>query len=309
MPSFPSVLDNTILNAYRSCGRLAQLSYLEHWKPQGISVHLHAGAAFARGLEVARKAFYDHSATEEDAIAVGLRALIEAYGNYECPPDSAKSLERVCGAFEYYLGHAFPLASDGARPRLMPSGKHAIEFSFCEPLPIEHPETGDPILYSGRADAVVELASGIFVLDDKTTSSLGRSWADQWELRSQFSGYAWAAKQAGFPADGVLVRGVSILKTKYDHAQAITYRPQWEIDRWLRQTIRDINAMIQDWSLGDFSYSLGEACNHYGGCTFAAICKKPNPDEWLPAYFERRRWDPLTRTETPLGEQNEHEVA
>lgn len=294
---FPSVLDNTILNAFRSCPRMAQLAYFEHWKPQGVSVHLHAGAAFARGLEVARKAFFDHAQDQETAMAVGLRALVDAYGDFECPPDSAKSLERMCGAFEYYLGHAFPLAEDTAKPRLMPSGSHAIEFSFCEPLPIDHPETGDPILYSGRADAVVELSNGIFVLDDKTTSSLGRSWADQWELRSQFSGYSWAAKQAGFPADGVLVRGVSILKTKYDHAQHITFRPQWELDRWLQQTVRDIKRMIECWGVQEFDYNLGEACNHYGGCGFASICKKEHPEEWLPVYFERRRWDPLTRTE------------
>jgi hypothetical protein len=300
-PPFPSVLDNTILNAYRSCGRQAQLAYIEHWKPQGVSVHLHAGAAFARGLEVARKAFFDHAQDAETAMALGLRALVDAYGDFECPPDSAKSLERMCGAFEYYLGEAFPIAADSAVPKVMPSGQRAIEFSFCEPLPVDHPETGDPILYSGRADAVVEMENGIFVMDDKTTSSLGRSWADQWELRSQFTGYSWAARQAGFPADGVLVRGISILKTRYDHAQHITYRPQWEIDRWLKQTVRDVKRMIEDWAIGDFAYNLGEACNHYGGCSFAAICKKQHPEEWLPVYFEQRRWDPLTRTEERLN--------
>lgn len=58
--------------------------------------------------------------------------------------------------------------------------------------------------------------------------------------------------------------------------------------------------MIESWAVGEFDYNLGEACNHYGGCSFAPICKKQHPDEWLPVYFERRRWDPLTRTEEPV---------
>ena len=133
--------------------------------------------------------------------------------------------------------------------------------------------------------------------DDKTTSQLGASWPRQWDMRSQFTGYVWGAKRAGIKLDGFLVRGVSILKTKYDHAQHITFRPAWEVDRWYAQTVRDLHRWIECWKAGYYDYSLGEACNDYGGCLFAEICKKPNPEEWLPAYFVQRKWNPLTRTE------------
>jgi hypothetical protein len=296
---FPDVIDNTILNTFRSCPQKAFRSYIEHWKPTGTNVHLHAGAAFARGLEVARKAFYDHNATAEDAAAVGLQALVEAYGDFECPSDSAKSLERMCGAFEYTLD-VWPLGTDPAKPWRKLDGSHAIEFSFAEPLDLLHPVTGNPLIYSGRADMIVDLEGGRFVEDDKTTSSLGRSWSGQWELRSQFTGYTWAALRSGIKVDGVLVRGTSILKTKYDHAQAITYRPQWEIDRWYEQTLRDLKRMIRAWEEGYWDFNLGEACNEYGTCAFAPICKKAEPEEWLPAYFIQRKWNPLTRTEEEI---------
>ena len=58
----------------------------------------------------------------------------------------------------------------------------------------------------------------------KRQRQLGDSWARQWELRGQFTGYCWAAREAGIDVNGVLVRGVSILKTKYGSAQAITNR-------------------------------------------------------------------------------------
>jgi hypothetical protein len=298
---FPEVVDNTILNTFRSCPQKAFRAYVEHWKPTGTNVHLHAGAAFARALEVCRKAYYDHGASTDDAAAVGLHALVEAYGDYECPPDSAKSLERMCGAFEYTLD-VWPLdAPNAAVPWKRADGSAAIEFSFAEPiLDVLHPITGNPIIYSGRADMIVELEGGRFMEDDKTTSSLGRTWADQWELRSQFTGYCWAGQRSGIHTDGVLVRGTSILKTKYDHAQAITYRPQWEVDRWYKQTVRDLQRMIRCWEEGYWDFNLGEACNEYGTCGFQPICKKAEPEEWLPAYFVQRKWNPLTRTEEEI---------
>jgi hypothetical protein len=194
------------------------------------------------------------------------------------------------------------MATDAARPKKMASGQHAVEFSFATPIiDFEHPDTRQPIIYSGRSDMIVEMANGTFIMDDKTTSQLGASWANQWEMRAQFTGYCWAAKTAGHEVDGVLVRGVAILKTKFNHAQHITYRPQWEIDRWYGQTLKDLNSMKQMWLLGEFDYNLGEACGEYGGCMFVPICKKPNPDEWLSAYFAQKKWNPLTRMEEELS--------
>lgn len=298
-PPFPAVLDNTIMTTFRSCPRKFELQYLHHWKPQSRNVHLHAGAAFAQGLEVARRAFWEHNLPVEQAYALGLAALVEAYGDFECPADSAKSLERMCQALEYYFA-VWPLDTDPAQPELFPTGRRGIEFSFVQPLPIAHPETGEPLLYSGRADMICRLEQGLFIEDDKTTSSLGASWANQWDLRSQFTGYCWAARESQIPVDGVLIRGVAILKTKFDHQPYITYRAEWEIERWLDQTTRDIRRMIAAWSEGHWDYNLADACGEFGGCLFRQVCKHNQPDEWLPMYFAQRRWDPVTRTELPL---------
>jgi len=299
-PAFPEALDNTILNAFRSCPKACQRTYFDHWKPKELSVHLHAGAAFARGLEVARKSFYDEGKDEDTAMAAGLTALLESYGDFDCPADSAKSAVRMAQAFEYYLADEWSFTRDTAHPAEMPSGRHAIEFSFAEPLPIAHPETGNPLIYTGRADMIVRLNGGLWVEDDKTTKALGNKWANQWEMRSQFSGYTWAARNHGWAVDGVLVRGVAILKTEFKRAQHITYRPEWEVDRWLEQTLRDIKRMITAWQTGYFDFNMGEACGEYGGCEYLTICKRPNPDEWMDAYFARRKWDPLTRMEIQL---------
>lgn len=300
-PMFPHTIDSTILGAFRGCRQKFFRQYVEHWKPKAQSVHLVAGGAFAEGIEKARNAFYVDGFSPEDAEAIGLRALIGRYGDFECPPDSAKSLERMLGALEFYF-QRYPLGADGADPITLPSGRRGIEFSFAEPLTIKHPVTGDPILYTGRSDMIAHRAGGIYIYDEKTTSSLGAQWGNQFEMRSQFTGYEWALLKQGIKADGSIVRGISILKTKYDTLEVPTYRSTYEIDRWEQQTIRDVKAMIQCWEEGYWDYDLGEACNSYGQCSFTKICKSSDPETWLPTFFEQRVWDPLLREEKTVQE-------
>jgi hypothetical protein len=121
-------------------------------------------------------------------------------------------------------------------------------------------------------------------------------------MRSQFTGYVWAARRAGIEAAGAIVRGVSILKTKYDTQQAITHRSQYELDRWQEQTQRDIARAIAMWQEGRWDYNLDHACGEYGGCSMVEVCKSPEPESWLPIYFERRVWDPLARRQLSVEE-------
>lgn len=306
-PMFPHTVDSTMLSAFRSCPQKMFRTYVEHWKPKSDSVHLVAGGAFAKGIEVARKTYYEGTGDSppgdsELSVALGVQALMAAYGDFECPADSAKSLDRTLGALEYYFD-VYPLGADGLEPATFRGGKKAIEFSFAEPLDIVHPVTGDPLLYTGRADLIGHFAGGLYVVDEKTTSSLGASWSRQWEMRSQFTSYAWAArKAAGLQVDGIMVRGISILKTKYDTLQVLTYRSQYEIDRWLDQTHRDLKRMIQCWKDGYWDYALDGACTEYGGCSLTSVCKSSDPATWLPMYFERRVWDPLARKQLSVAE-------
>lgn len=301
-PPFPEVIDSTIIAAFRSCPRKLFLEFLHHWKGKELSVHLHAGASYAKGMEVARTEFYVNGKSPDDAVALGVGALLEHYGNFQCPDDSAKSANRTAGALEYYFDQ-YQLGQDKAEPITLPGGKKGIEFSFAEPIDVVHPETNQPLIYCGRMDMICHFDNMILGEDDKTASQLGASWPRQWDLRSQFTGYTWGVKKAaGITLNGFLVRGVSILKTKYDTLQAITYRPDWQIDRWYYQMCRDVERMKQCWTEGYFDYNLDHACVEYGGCQFRQVCAARDAKQMLEQLFQRRKWDPITRTETPLSE-------
>lgn len=321
-PSFPEVLDSSILATFKSCPQLFKKLYVEDWKPKELSVHLHAGGAFAKGMEVTKQLFHTGQAeipagkddsghtvwikTNADigdantAIAAGLSAVMASYGNFECPADSAKSLERTAGAFEYYWSR-YPLTLEkafGPVPITLPSGRRGIEFSFAHPLPIKHPVTGNPLIYAGRCDSIDDYLEGIYVGDEKTTSSLGATWSRQWDLRSQFIGYNWGCAVSGIEVNGTIVRGISILKTKYDTQQAIVPCFPWLRDQWYEDLVTSwIPDMIRCWETGVWRRNFDHSCAEYGGCTFRQACSSQEEDSYLQTYFERRRWDPITRIE------------
>jgi len=276
--------------------------YLNHWKPKAESVHLIAGGAFAAGVEAARKAYFVNHLPCEECVQLGLKELMLKYGDFECPPESAKSMERTCGALEYYFTQ-YTLGEDGMTPVVFSNGDLGIELAFAEPLQYPHPITGDPILYTGRADAVMNFAGGAYVVDEKTTTQLGASWGRQWTLRSQFTGYQWACAKRGVKAAGTVIRGVSILKTKYDTLQVLTDRHPWEIDRWEDQLYKDLRRMEKCWRDGYWDYNLDHSCNDYAGCPFRdLVCKSQDPEPWLELYFEKRVWDPLARKQLTVEE-------
>ena len=157
------------------------------------------------------------------------------------------------------------------------------------------------MLYTGRFDALMEMRSpaNLFGFDDKSTSQLGPKWADSWQLQSQFMGYSWGAERYGIDLQGTILRGISILKTKYGHAQAIIYHPKWVRNRWYTSTVFAVQQMINDYKNGYWNSALNAACSNYGGCEFRVLCDAPNPEVWIEPYFEKNLWNPLTGEDDP----------
>lgn len=331
-PQFPEVLDSSIMASFKSCPQLFKKQYVEDWKGKEVSVHLHAGGAFAKGMEVTRQAFFTGEyqfwskipqptvdgeirfetksfieqhpiGNAEDAIACGLQAVMFHYGDFQCPADSAKSLERTAGAFEFYWAN-YPLTQEkafGPVPITLPNGRRGIEFSFAHALPIKHPVTGNPLIYAGRCDSIDDFLDGIFVGDEKTTTQLGASWGRQWDLRSQFIGYNWGTHESGIEVNGTVVRGVSILKTKYDTQQAVVPCFPWMREQWFEELVYSwIPDMIQCWETGVWRHNFDHSCSEYGGCSFRLPCGSEDEASYLSTFFERRQWSPLTRLERKL---------
>lgn len=300
-PPFPAVWDNTMRASFSECPQKFRLAYLHGLSPSSPRVDLHAGAAFAKGVEIVRQSFHAQNADAATTRANGARALLTEYGTFD-PGDSTKTPEAMLGALDSYITH-YGLESDPIQP-LFIGGKPAVEFNFAHPIDVMHPETGEPIIYCGRFDLLGILngdPASVWVVDEKTTKQLGPTWSRQWSLRSQFMGYTWGCRKIGINTQGAIVRGISILKRTYGHAQAIVPFPQYMIDRWYTQLCRDLERAKQCWDSNLWDYAFGSECTSYGGCQFTNLCESADPQQWIEPYFTFREWDPMRLR---LGEGN-----
>lgn len=290
---FPTVIDNTMRSAFISCPESWHKRFIQHLDELEPSIHLHAGAAFASAIEEFRKAYWgSRRLSFDDAFEAGAATLVHEYGDFD-DQGQVKSLYNMLRAYDYYWHEAFPPATDQMRPFMLPNGEPAVEFSFAIPLPINHPDTGEAILYGGKFDMVGQSMGQLWVVDEKTTGSMGPQWAKQWSLRSQFTGYCWAAQQFGYRVAGVSVRGIGIYVTDMKNAPIYDYRPPWVIDRWYAQLIRDVQRMVDAYKSGIYDMALSDACNSFGGCAFKMLCESRDPEPFMKTHFVKREWIPV----------------
>jgi len=304
-PPFPEVWDNTMLATGADCTMQMKYKFFHNLRPNVNNINLHAGGAFAKGLEVVRMHKFtpgmEHRSPDAPKI-FGARALISAYGDVD-PGDNVKSCDRMLGALESYLTQYNP-DTDHIKPAII-NGKPAVEFNFAWPIDVSHPVTGMPLIYCGRFDLLGHLnddMDSMWVVDEKTTKQLGPTWPKQWTLRSQFMGYTWGSRKFGYNVKGAIIRGISILKSSYGHAEAMVYFPDWMVDRWYEQACARLERYKRMWH-GDepWEYNFASACTQYGGCQFKMLCESPEPSAWVPTYYKVDKWDPMKLK--PEGEE------
>lgn len=303
--SFPNVIDNTIRKAFIRCPTYAKHAHIENLRVgEGESVDLLFGAAFATGMETARKLYFQMPGGEgdgiaEDAIDRGIDAALAHYGDFNPPEKSFKTPDRLAGALRYYF-EQWPLGADGLTP--LPDG---IECSFAIEIPVLHPDTGKWIKYAGRYDmAAVDSQGRIHVVDEKTASRLGDSFASKWDMDSQMTGYIWSKlhglrtesglKESEMPEVMADIRAVSILSREYGHMDVPIVRPAWMIERWHEQMVRDVVRMVDAYRSNEWDMAMHEnSCVAYmRPCEYTRLCTSPNPERLMGDY-KRVVWDPL----------------
>lgn len=307
--AFPKFIDSTARREFTLCQQKFNYGTIRHLRKREDSIHLHFGGCLARGLEVTRKSFYGEKLSLIQSLAAGAQAIIETWGDFP-PDDHGKKTLETCLLALYEYFKQYPPESDIIKP-LMFDGKPAVEFTFALPIPDRfHPETGEPLLYSGRFDMLASYGKSVFVVDEKTASALGESWANQFKMSAQQIGYCWAANSFGYDAIGAIIRGIGILTYDITHSMSIINISQWQIDRWLNQLQRDVDSMIAAWQVDEWDLAFDDACSNYGECPFLTLCQSRTPEKWIETHYKRVVWNPLHDTTGQLkGPTDESERA
>ena len=322
---FPSVIDNTMYERWKSCPHSfwrADIQGLRLAEPGAPgeeprirkSIHLHFGTVLAAGLEATRRAWHARPTNYDAALAAGADTISRVwFAEVDLPQprtftEEAKTFEACILAHHGYF-REWPLDDPRQQVHVL-DGKPCVEQSGGAPIPgTVHPDTGEPVGYAGRFDAVLNRDGQLWGLDDKTTGSAvtSESWSHQWRLRGQFTGYCWLAQQWGHPVEWFLIHGIQILKASCKFAEAVEVRPRWMVDRWLHQLQADVHTMCAQYRQlsraegpaaspegpHPFGQAFGHACFDYNSpCQFQTLCAEPRPELFLDDYVIDR-WDPL----------------
>ena len=298
-PEFPPYIDSSMLSAFRSCKKKFYWNYLRHLRHPGGNINLIAGSAIAAAIDTGRRYYYTAAVStfsNDKMLLLSFQAFIKTWKDFNAPPNTSKTFENCWYAVEQYFLHHHP-SSDHAQPLFNVDGEPTVEFSFAIPIPVQHPTTGSPILFTGRFDMLGKWNDLVTIFDEKTTTGLGPYWLQQWQLRGQFLGYCWACQQLGYPVRQAAIRGIGILKTEIKFMTALQQYPQYLIDRWYEELLLTVHEMIASWERDKFSYNFGEACASYGGCQYIDLCCASQPEDWTSNY-EVRVWNPLLKEDT-----------
>ena len=313
----PQHIDSTMMSAFRNCPQKFALEFLYGLRPPGLSIDLHAGACFASALEEVYKQIHVAKRPLTDALTFAHARFMTEWGDFQIPDwkKTPKTKDRVWAALvgggdDENMGYleAYPPLTDEVQPFFDSNGKPTLEYTFAIPLepaidphtPYDNPHTfplhpnGSPFVYSGRFDMLGIRHGRPVVRDEKTGQSMGREWAEKWDLRSQFIGYTWACRECGIDLDTVVVRGIGILKEKFHQLEAVKTYSDFMRFRWLEQLRRDLWRLRRSWDEGYFDFNLGDACTQYGLCMFRDMCQSADPTPWASTY-EVRRWNPLNK--------------
>lgn len=301
-PLFPETIDSTMVKAYKSCPRSFFHAHVEGRRLKEASIDLLAGGALAAGMEEVRSQLYAHGHDLAKALSAGESVLAIHYGPDR--PGEKKSLSRVLAAFRAYWTKWGPGSAEEMAPI-----EGGIEKRFSIPVAV-----GDKVInYSGRMDALcIEQGSmdpftgkadnTLWVVDEKTCSSMWSDWHSKYSLDCQMLGYAYAARQLGFPVEGVVIRAINLGRKEFDPKQDLLQTKIRYSDKVLEDWYADLGVTLEAmWgtfgsqsrfkggSHKAYSQAFGNACTQYRGCSYRNLClRMPAEPEW-----EEVRWNPL----------------
>lgn len=317
---FPHNIDSTMIGTFSSCPQKFFQEFIIKKVPIGKSIHLHAGGCIASAMEDIRNMYYGDHYPLDLALEKAFQSYVTNWGTFEAPEREYKDFVNCWAVVEAYF-REYPLDKDYFQPYMKADGKPAVEFKFAIPTPVLHPQTGDPILYSGRIDmlALPEDTPGqLWAVDEKTTKSMGAQWPKQWPMRGQFMGYIKACRESGFNVVGALVRGMCIQQTQFQFQEVPLQISDVVLDRWWNATMTKLQKMVAMYRIiqpmdsmeeihNVWTRSFGDACTSYGSCQFVELCTHPYP--WsIYRDWETRVWNPLAKDPTAESEDKRSQL-
>lgn len=295
MTSLPIInrpLDNTALATFMECPKKYEYSMIRHRrerKGRRKSPSLTYGTAWHALLDA-------HYRTGGDK-AAAIEAAGNAWEDHGKEGDH-RTFERLCVEYDNYISWWGMPSEEEAKTVGWPEAP-LIEVVSQIALPKGlHP-------YAVKLDRFIKINNHYYVEDHKTTSALGPSFFQQFELDNQMMGYAFVGSLLiGQPVAGVRINAHAVLKTSSKFERQVIPFSQPRLEQWRDNYNFWVEALERAIVSGIFPNNWKSCSGKYGMCQYAEICSLP-PHLRVRALeqdFEESAWNPLEEPE-PIGEQ------
>jgi hypothetical protein len=276
-------ISNSSLELLTTCPRAGSHYLIQRRRLVSTSAALLYGGAVHAGL-VPRKLRVPNWEAEQ------AKAVEQSYDGKAFPPDDWRTPDRCIAMLQGY-NRAYPI--DGEPFTVLPESvesKFEVRIGtvdFCDVL-----ETADgplhvnrlDIHYTGRIDAIVSWDGTNFIMDHKTTSVLGPTFWDDFQLSAQMIGYVWAARQLGYDVKGLLLDVIAGRKptrtgTSAEYLRQRYWYPEEHVEEWLKDVFTQIQDWLEKWSNRYFPKCTKWCIGKYGRCQYFDVCTQKTTDE------------------------------
>jgi len=132
------------------------------------------------------------------------------------------------------------------------------------------------ILYHGTIDMVVQHTEtkALYLVDHKTTYSLGKDFMNRHRPNFQLSGYCLGAKECfGIETEYAIINGIQVAKYKRDFRRINTRRNETDFNELKIAVVHNVRKWIEACASRSFPMNTPNPCTFYGGCMYRSVCE------------------------------------
>ena len=263
---FPATISNSKLTTFMECPYKFYRNYIAELEiVRETNKDLNFGQAFAAALEEYRISVYSRKESYERSMDNALRKMYSVFdSNYT--GEEQKGINSCINILELYTKK---FQDDWLKPMINAAEEPSIEHSFSVEMDIKHPETKDPILFTGRFDMIgIDKNENEWIVDEKTTGYRNYQ-PEQYSMSGQLLGYMAAMQQYGRKPIGFIVREALVQKTQQEINEYSYMRVQHKINYYWDALHQWVEIMLHHYSKKLWPKVLSYNCKR---CLFRTHC-------------------------------------
>lgn len=293
-------IDNSSLERGTTCPRSFLYNFALKRQKAGPRPALDFGRIIHKALEVRyRNASHRPLAQIE---ATQLQILGQEFETYIPPEDDYRTYQLACEAIMAYNAR-YPV--EDFEPAFDPQGQPLVETSFAVPLGFvvldlkdgqsltiqnntQEPEVVSgpcqltiPVVWTGRIDLAYRREGRLYLMDHKTTSMMGPTFYQDFDLSHATHGYCFALERiTGTPVSGYVINALGIRKPTRTgkglefERKSVFVQPEL-LEEWQQDTLEIVRTLLSYFVEGYFPKHTKWCVGKYGACEYFDVCTMP----------------------------------